>query len=985
VKILRELLQGVSDHVEQLATAYEKLQKENMLLRLSAPEADATDIAASMSIGGRIKPARPSAVVGTSRWSIINAHGQSAPSNFTVGEASLAREPSFIKEASDELPLDAISIGGSSNKDNEQGGIEGQKGDDEDHDSELVSVASSLNTLEVFPEWRNVLGENVSRSPESLFQDGMASFFKDSESDASRRDTCVLSPVSFQRICWDLGVVFGLLIESWLTPFSLVFVVAGHMPKPLSRLEDYITIFFCFDILLNLTTGYVDTHAIVLQRDLIMKNYLRSFFWFDLIATIPWDKIVASTHGGMFSLVRVMRVARLLRLLKMVRAVRLVRSMQGKFELLMQPQSRTFVMSMLALFLICLLSHIHACVLAVLQPASSLHTDVSKAMWAYRRSFWVALMAFTNGAPIGATTPALWLFEVFIGMERLAFIAMALLWWLPQELSVRLLTAQLALMREGALNHLKYHNVCFDTPLQLIRHLDETERIQRGQRHFDDLLLKQLPGELARTICQELWGPHLMSMGLIMHVSSWHESFVAELALLVRSESLASKNFLFREGDASEAAYCIIDGRIAVRSSLTMDDIPDFAAGMWVGEKALLSPMFPRTLTAVTKTLSTLMVVLAASFQSVLTKFDLRDQYLELCQKYVWKGVCGRCGLIGSHFANECRTQDRQSRFTATPFRKRLFSFLRAPRLSSWGLVATDDPDTEEGIPQHDGTIGRDLMEFLRSYRLGRLLPVLRNHRITSLQQLEEADLPALQSSIDKASVEHRSHDPLLVSHALSKANIQEYRQRVGHAMMAAITSSGDKMHMFFLSHYKVEAGTEAALMRSDLDQIITEDPTLTGAVFDVPVFLDSEDLSNLKSLQYRVCRSGNLVLLLTQNVLSRPWVLVEIATAFKHEIPIMLVEVHKGGIPFEYPDEKFYTAFQAGLVLDAAGMEVLRNADITLEGAVSALQDAFKRIAIPYSPHRPANIRKAELLTLFKESNTCRGSVVPSNRIFHQ
>ena len=54
---------------------------------------------------------------------------------------------------------------------------------------------------------------------------------------------------------------------------------------------------------------------------------------------------------------------------------------------------------------------------------------------------------------------------------------------------------------------------------------------------------------------------------------------------------------------------------------------------------------------------------------------------------------------------------------------------------------------------------------------------------------------------------------------------------------------------------------------------------------FRSPVFLDSEDLVDLLTLKEHVQNSHNLMLLLTNNVLLRPWCLVEIVTALGNDV----------------------------------------------------------------------------------------------------
>merc|ERR1712154_593377 len=99
--------------------------------------------------------------------------------------------------------------------------------------------------------------------------------------------------------------------------------------------------------------------------------------------------------------------------------------------------------------------------------------------------------------------------------------------------------------------------------------------------------------------------------------------------------------------------------------------------------------------------------------------------------------------------------------------------------------------------------------------------------------------------------------------------------------------------------------------MRSELGQALREelgDQHGPSYLFSVPVFLDSEDLYDLDDLQSRVRKSHNLVLLLTKDVLLRPWVLVEIVTAVEAKVRVLLVEVNKRTAErFGFPDDSFY------------------------------------------------------------------------------
>ena len=64
-----------------------------------------------------------------------------------------------------------------------------------------------------------------------------------------------------------------------------------------------------------------------------------------------------------------------------------------------------------------------------------------------------------------------------------------------------------------------------------------------------------------------------------------------------------------------------------------------------------------------------------------------------------------------------------------------------------------------------------------------------------------------------------------------------------------------------FMSHYKQEAAADARHIK---DKLVDK----LGA----PVFLDSDDLIDLRNLCHQVSMSDVLVLFQTQNLLTRPW-----------------------------------------------------------------------------------------------------------------
>ena len=110
-----------------------------------------------------------------------------------------------------------------------------------------------------------------------------------------------------------------------------------------------------------------------------------------------------------------------------------------------------------------------------------------------------------------------------------------------------------------------------------------------------------------------------------------------------------------------------------------------------------------------------------------------------------------------------------------------------------------------------------------------------------------------------------------------------------------------------FLSHFKLECGTEARLVQLQLKPIIEKNP-IEGSSHDV--FLDSDDLSDLRNLLQHVMQTKVLVLLQTKSVLTRPWVIIELYTAITHDVPIVALNV-ANSYPYNYAEaENFLMHF---------------------------------------------------------------------------
>jgi hypothetical protein len=181
----------------------------------------------------------------------------------------------------------------------------------------------------------------------------------------------------------------------------------------------------------------------------------------------------------------------------------------------------------------------------------------------------------------------------------------------------------------------------------------------------------------------------------------------------------------------------------------------------------------------------------------------------------------------------------------------------------------------------------------------------------------------------------------------------------------------GAEDHFAFVSHYKVEAGTEATLMRSELETLIHKDSQNSARDFKSPVFVDTEDLVDLKRLMNHVQGSFAFILLLTPKILSRPWCLLEIVIARRNSRPIVPVLLVRAGpkFEFEFNDKDFFERLHNDQIISggAEGRKLLESNGIQLEEVADAIRATSQQIALPFSPHGTEQVRKAEMKDILK------------------
>ncbi|EGZ21358.1 hypothetical protein PHYSODRAFT_491451 [Phytophthora sojae] len=138
----------------------------------------------------------------------------------------------------------------------------------------------------------------------------------------------MLLPDSMFRYCWDLLLAITTILLIWRVPYTIAF---GESELwywyAFNKITDAI---YLLDVVLNFRTGYVEDTEIVMDSRLVAKHYIQSWFFVDLIGSIPVEYIISANTAGFSGVERKAFKAsvKYLKVPKLFRVARLIKFVQ---------------------------------------------------------------------------------------------------------------------------------------------------------------------------------------------------------------------------------------------------------------------------------------------------------------------------------------------------------------------------------------------------------------------------------------------------------------------------------------------------------------------------------------------------------------------------------------------------------------------------------------------------------------------------------
>ena len=126
---------------------------------------------------------------------------------------------------------------------------------------------------------------------------------------------------------WDVIASTAIVYSLIEVPYRIGFLAPSQSDNNYDYLVDII---FFIDIVLTFNTTFIDTNTDILitSRPIIASQYLKFWFWLDLLSTVPFDFFVristnsSSLRSGSLGALKLFRILRLTRLTKLYRIVK---------------------------------------------------------------------------------------------------------------------------------------------------------------------------------------------------------------------------------------------------------------------------------------------------------------------------------------------------------------------------------------------------------------------------------------------------------------------------------------------------------------------------------------------------------------------------------------------------------------------------------------------------------------------------------------
>ncbi|CAG9311955.1 unnamed protein product [Blepharisma stoltei] len=465
----------------------------------------------------------------------------------------------------------------------------------------------------------------------------------------------ILSPIqpeSSWKLLWDITTMIFIVYYAITVPYRICFNVpiAGWW----KYLEFFITLCFMADIFVCFNTGFYAKGSLQMNRKEIIKHYLKTWFLFDLIASIPLTWFITgpfedgdSSDSGQVSLsnsnqfLRLVKVFRFLRILRLVRMAKLKRMLIKIEDYIASNAIATIFMFLRLLSIVFFIAHWTACWWYFLGDLDMM----------YYPTTWVTVAKIENSSP----------FDKYITSLYWAFTTMTTVGYgdivpktLPEKIYAMfamivacgvfaytvgsigsLVSKQNAVenaYREQVVavnRYMRKKDLPHDLQFRVRRYLEYVWE-NKKKSNLDE---KQILTLLSEPLRDEIYAHiHGIVIKLCPIFEQYEAHFISQLTRALESETYAPGDTVIEEGEMSTKMYFIQNGKIDIFHHSTKSTYKDLGPKEYFGEIAFFTEK-PRCASAKCLDFVDLLSLSRANMNQLLEKFPEAKEQTDLLSK----------------------------------------------------------------------------------------------------------------------------------------------------------------------------------------------------------------------------------------------------------------------------------------------------------------------------------------------------------------
>lgn len=489
----------------------------------------------------------------------------------------------------------------------------------------------------------------------------------------------LIHPEAYFKLVWDITCMVFIIYLAITVPYKICFniVYTGGW----AYLDVLITLFFMADILFCFNTGFYAKGALVLDRKSIALNYIRFWFWMDLLASVPYtwfiDGIIEKDDGSNDSgslykapqLLRLVRMSRFLRVLRLLRLAKLKKILMKIEDYIASNTLATLFVFARLLSVVFFIAHWTACwwyYIGFQDMAVNPMTWITKAKIENKpnsEKYITALYwAFTTMTTVGyGDITAITINEKIYAMFSM-IVACGVFAYTVGSIG-SLVSKQNAMenaYREQVVavnRYMRKKELPYDLQFRVRRYLEYVWENKKRNNLDEKQILKLLSEPLRDEIYAHIHGTVLK---LCVIFNQYEPHFIGQVTRALESETYAPGDTVIEEGEMSSKIYFIQNGKVDIFHHSTKSTFKELGQNEYFGEIAFFTER-PRCASAKCLDFVDLLSLSRNSMNELLEKFpEAKEITMQLCKKcddgdYSALLVkCYICKELG-HFAIKCK------------------------------------------------------------------------------------------------------------------------------------------------------------------------------------------------------------------------------------------------------------------------------------------------------------------------------------------